>query len=810
MSDALDLLARALATQSPAVLQNLPRPATPLGADYPVWRLGQAWSGSFGSDEAVLVRQAVRNTGAHVLCPDVPDALMSPLRSAGLRVDAASRLLASPWVPTWLDRSRLDTAAGLDAPAHLRVPNEAVPAESYVAQSFGYSHWKSQALKEACWKVHEAPAGSTVLVALPTGSGKSLCFQFLARFSAGLTLVVVPTVALAIDQYRSAMALPGMRPLEPRYFAADDPDFSPQSVAEAVRTGSTRLVFCSPEACVSGRLRLVLDQLAAEGRLSNIVIDEAHMVGTWGIYFRVDFQLFSALWKQWRIRVTPPFKTVLLSATFTAACRSGLAQLFPSEQWVELISQRLRPEPTYYAKRFASQQERDGAIQECLWRLPRPTILYTTRVDDAQSWRDRFRSQGFRRIECFTGETPPVERRRLLTRWRQDEIDVMVATSAFGLGVDKADIRSVVHACLPEDLDRFYQEVGRTGRDGYSAISVLATTPRDEAVADGMGPTLLRPETIQKRWEALWRTREAIDVRRHVYRVNVRTKRDDLVGTRTYEENVRWNKRLLLQLYRAGRIDLIDLRRETSEDEQIEWAWLELKFPPESPDITALIGAVRDEELRVLDAGLARIKCYAFAGERLCVALARMYGRETLRVCGGCDGCRANNRTADECPALPVPPSPASLPRREVVGGIPALWPSSTPHPLARWMRRAAQVKRVRRFTCREEAVPALLALAREAFGGDPAPYRIDPLGADVPGWEPPFRLEPEEQLVVVHSGPVHRKAWDFAAGRVVTHWLCQGCDPADERGRAWFDQAGIRPYVTPEGWIAAGDGNVY
>lgn len=810
MSDSITLLARALAAQDPALLRNLPRPASPIGPDYPVWRLGHAWTGPFGPDEAVLVRQAVRNTGTHIFCPTVPDAIMAQLRAAGLHVDAAARLLANPWLPPWLDCGHLDETAGVDAPVRLRVPNEAVTAESYLAQSFGYSHWKSQALKEACWKVHDAPAGSTILVALPTGSGKSLCFQFLARFSAGLTLVVVPTVALAIDQYRAAMALPGVRSLEPRYFAADDPDFSPQQVAEALRNGSTRLVFCSPEACVSGRLRGVLDQLAAEGRLSNVVIDEAHMVGTWGIYFRVDFQLFSALWKQWRARVTPPIKTVLLSATFTPACRAGLAQLFPSEQWVELVSQRLRPEPTYYAKCFISQQERDRAIQECLWRLPRPAILYTTRVNDAQSWRDRLRDQGFQRIECFTGETPPVERRRLLTRWRYDEVDVMVATSAFGLGVDKPDIRSVVHACLPEDLDRFYQEVGRTGRDGYSAISVLATTGQDEAVADGMGPTLLRPETIQQRWEALWRTREAVDVRHHIYRVNVRTKRDDLVGTRTYKENVRWNKRLLLQLYRAGRINLLDLQQETSDAEQMEWATLELRFPPEAPDITTLIGAIREEELRVLDRGLSRMKRYAFASDRLCVALARMYGRETVRVCGGCDGCRAESRAADECPALPVPPSPSSLPRREVVAGFPAMWPASNPHPLTRWIRRAAQVKRVRRFACREEALPTLLALAKEAFGGDPAPYRIDALGVDSPEWEVPFRLEPQEQLVIVHTGSVHRRAWEIAVGRIVSHWLLSGCDETDGRGRAWFDQAGIRPYATPENWIAAGDGNVY
>jgi superfamily II DNA helicase RecQ len=98
----------------------------------------------------------------------------------------------------------------------------------------------------------------------------------------------VPTVALAIDQYRAARELPLLSHLDARYFAADDPDFSAQQVADAVRAGSTRLLFTSPEACVSGRLRYVIDELASQGRLDHVVIDEAHMVGTWGIYFRVD------------------------------------------------------------------------------------------------------------------------------------------------------------------------------------------------------------------------------------------------------------------------------------------------------------------------------------------------------------------------------------------------------------------------------------------------------------------------------------------------------------------------------------------
>lgn len=810
MSSPIDALREALSQNSPEPLKGLKRPKARIGIHYPIWRLSKAWSGNFGSDEAVLVRQAVRSAGNHILGLAFPSAIREALRLAGVTVDASAGMRASPWLPTWRGVDRVTPAEGIDRPAAIRVGDESVAGEAYLEQAFGYENWKSRALKEACWKLHEAPFGSAVLIALPTGSGKSLCFHFLARFSSGLTLVIVPTVALAIDQYRSALSLPGLRALQPHYFAANDPDFPTQQVAEAVRSGSCRLIFCSPESCVSGRLRTVIDELAEQGRLDNVVIDEAHMVGTWGIYFRVDFQLFSALWKQWQKKSRTKFKTVFLSATFTEECRAGLAKLFPSTNFIEFVSQRLRPELSYFSSQFENNGSRDSAVLEAMWHLPRPLILYTTRVEDATRWRDLLHLRGFRRVESFTGETPSRERRALLSKWRDDEIDLMVATSAFGLGVDKQDIQAVVHACLPEDLDRYYQEVGRAGRDGYSAISLLLTTPADDLIAAGMGPTLLRPDTVQERWKSLWRTRKPVDVSAHIYRINLRTKRDQLVGTRTYEENVRWNKRLLLQLYRAGRVDLIDVQSEESDEEKSEWATLRLKFPPESPDIVALIGAERQQELSVIERGLERMRVCLKPKERLCVVLARMYGKGTVRVCGGCDGCRAASRPIEDCSPLPIPPSPCTHPRRELVLDVPGILPHKRPHPLARWIRRAAQAKRITRFATSDDHVLALREICKEAFGGNPAPYRIDGLGSDSRDWAPPFRLEAHEKLVLIHNRALHSASFALSLGQTVTHWLCEGCEPSDGHGRQWIDYPGIRPYMSLDAWIAAGVSNVH
>ena len=812
MNGLLFRLAQALQNQAPQGIPEYPKPSCPNTFEYPVWRLRQAWtqSNSFGVDQAVLVRQAVRWAGGQILAPQLPEQVRDALNTVSTYCDDAGRLVCRPFFPQWLDTTGINANNGIDpVPVH-RIPNEDVLAEAYITDSFRYVNWKSQALKEACWQALEAPAGSTVLVALPTGSGKSLCFHFLARFSSGLTLVVVPTVALAIDQYCAARQMPSLSHLDVRYFAADDPDFNSKEVVDAVRSGSTRLLFASPEACVSGRLRPVLDELASQGRLDHVVIDEAHMVGTWGIYFRVDFQLLSTVWQNWRKRSKQSIRTLLLSATFTPECREGLKRLFPSEVWVEFVSQRLRPEISYYLKQFENGTERDQSVLECVRHLPRPTILYTTSVKDAGAWRDRLFSEGFRRIGCFTGDTPRQERRSLLDRWRMDEIDMMVATSAFGLGVDKPDVRSIIHACIPENLDRFYQEVGRAGRDGYSAVSVLLATKKDYYVASRLGPTLLLPETIQQRWRSLWRTRECIDEDHHRYRVNVQTKKDELTGTRTYEENVRWNKRLLLQLLRAEKLILLDLKDDATVDEDIEWVTLELRFPPESPDICSLIAPVRQQELELLQRGLERMLTCLSGNERVCSVLHKLYGKGTVHECGGCPGCRGQSRTPGETRQLLVPVDIETTPDVHVVMNVPSLVHQNQSGSLARWLRRARQVKGLNRFACADHFLPRLVEACREAFGGDPQPYRVDLLGQDRPGWEPPFRIGPDDGLVVVHGDRVHSGALQLHRGRVVTHWICDGCDPVDERGKRWADRKGVRPYISPEVWIASGGDRVY
>lgn len=550
-------------------------PRRTCSGEYAVWRFLTAWRQArecnrrLGADHAVLLRQVARWHTREPHVGAVPPTLEPLLERAGLGVTAVGTLRASPFAPVWLTEPSIDRARGIDGLPELRRMQESTPGEPYL-YSLGFQYWHSPAQKEAVWTALTALPRSTALVALPTGGGKSLCFQVAARFSNGLTVVVVPTIALAIDHWQSARGVFARYDgVNPEYFAADDPERDPTDVINRVRRRECRLLFTSPESCVSGRFRELLAESAADGWLENLVIDEAHLVDTWGVYFRVDFQLLAALRRQWLAGERARVRTLLLSATFTSECRRVLRRLFceAGTPWRELISQRLRPEMTYYVQRLADEHARVTAIVEAAWHLPRPAIIYTTTRADAIALTERLRVEGFERLGCFHGDTPAGDRRRLLEAWRENRIDLMVATSAFGMGVDKQDVRAVVHACLPEDLHRYYQEVGRGGRDGFSAICLLLVAAGDVALARGLAPRLLRPDTLQRRWAALWATGEPVGESEHTYRMRLDAKPANLRGSRTGQRNVSWNKRLLLQLVRAGKLELVDVRlRPASAD----------------------------------------------------------------------------------------------------------------------------------------------------------------------------------------------------------------------------------------------------
>jgi ATP-dependent DNA helicase RecQ len=786
-----------------------PRPVASWSADYARWRFLKALADDPlpGVDHAVLLRQAARWGGAGFV--GHPNAALRLLAErVGVSFSPTGEMSADPYRPQWLGSVNWPPSIALDAPPERRLPDEAVPAEPWVSllgPGEGFATWQSAAQKEACWQALTTPAGGTCLMGLPTGAGKSFVFQLLARFCAGLTVVVVPTIALALDQAESAARLLARVPsLGPRYYEADTDPSAAAGVLQAVRDGTCRLLFASPEACVSGRLRGLLDEQAAMGRLQNLVVDEAHVIDSWGGHFRVDFQLLSVRQRQWLAKSAGAMRTFLLSATFTRECREMLRGMFATPAtWSEFSCQRLRPEMAYFSHRFSTTERRDAALMEALLRLPRPAIVYATKRDEAERLAAMCRAMGFDRLGCFHGDTLARKRRHILTEWRADRIDLMVATSAFGMGVDKPDVRAVVHACMPESMHRYYQEVGRGGRDGASSVCLLVPTPADEHVAKELLPNLLGDEKLMKRWDAMRRRANRVpNEAGYVIDVPLDARHPDLMGQRSYGENIRWNKRLALMLARAGHLELLDLeQREAVEPDgdRVEWLRVRCLFPPDTPDLPQLVRIPRDQELDASRRGLDLVSRY-LGGERACGVLRRQYGQQTQIACGGCPACRTEEHSVDAVPPLGFDLGDPTVPNLEVVAGF---WPLETPAGRTAWVRLLRDlVKRrgVARFACVSELRPALHSLLKDALGPeDPALYRLDPVGT---GCE--IRVSDAEELVCVHGDSLSPALLAQRRGRLVCHLVPARTQLLDANGRTPLAAEGASFFPSPETWIAA------
>jgi ATP-dependent DNA helicase RecQ len=535
---------------------------------------------SGSSDVAVLVRQVLRRADEqqaamhHTTLP-----IRSGWPSAEMWVQHGIQLVratehgylarAQPWQPAWLAGA---DAVAPEAAACAEVERrnfEPVFGDPFLAlPPYQLGTYRCVGQREAVRAVLTAPPGATLLVNLPTGAGKSLCAHLPSVLRAqerGVTVVVVPTVALAIDQERSLQAAFPAQPLA--YYGAATPEHRARNeeIRRRVRSGEQQILFTSPEGLI-GPLSSALYRAAAEGLLRMLVIDEAHVVDEWGTDFRSSFQDLAGLRLDLlRTAVAQPFLTLLLSATVTSSTLRTLDVFFRHPgSFGEVSAVQLRPEPSYWFAYCETPEEKDARVMKALHHLPRPLILYTTRRADVQSWSERLSAADYRRFATMTGETEATEREDVMTRWRRREIDIMVATSAFGLGVDQADVRAVVHACVPESIDRYYQEVGRGGRDGRASVALMIHDARDLDDARRLNrQTIIGIKKGLERWKQMFRGATALGEDR--YRVPIHVGRElDMEG----ERNDAWNVRTLTLMHRAGLIRLDGERPPQQEDLQ--------------------------------------------------------------------------------------------------------------------------------------------------------------------------------------------------------------------------------------------------
>ncbi|GIH79392.1 RecQ family ATP-dependent DNA helicase [Planobispora longispora] len=306
--------------------------------------------------------------------------------------------------------------------------------------------------------------GGDALVVMPTGGGKSAVYQVPAQLLDGPTVVVSPLIALQRDQVAGLAELGagGAVALNSAQTGGDDP-------LEAVHAGRAEFVFLAPEQLAKPE---IVERLRA-ARPSLIAIDEAHCVSAWGHDFRPDYlrlcQVIERLGH-------PP--VVALTATATPAVREEIVAALGLRDVRQVVRGFDRPNLELEVRRFVAADElRQALVDEAASRAGLGLVYAATRRA-TEEYAAALREAG-RRAEPYHAGMRAADRHRVHEMFRDGELDVAVATSAFGMGIDKPDVRFVLHAAPPESPDSYYQEIGRAGRDGEPAAAVLFYRPED-------------------------------------------------------------------------------------------------------------------------------------------------------------------------------------------------------------------------------------------------------------------------------------------------------------------------------------------
>jgi ATP-dependent DNA helicase RecQ len=299
--------------------------------------------------------------------------------------------------------------------------------------------------------------GKDAFVLMPTGGGKSLCFQLPSLMLDGLTLVVSPLIALMKDQVDSLTA----NGIQAAYLNSSLSKTERQEVEERAINGELDLLYVAPERVGSYGFSAFLEKLT----VGLVAIDEAHCISEWGHDFRPDYRNLRNL----RMRL-PSVPMMALTATATQRVRQDILRELVMPQAKVFVSSFNRPNLTYHVR---PKLEMFPQLLELLKQhKDASTIIYCFSRKDTESLALQLTHKGHKALAYHAGR-PAQDRKRVQERFIRDEVPIIVATIAFGMGIDKPDVRLVVHTDLPKTIEGYYQETGRAGRDGLPSECVL-------------------------------------------------------------------------------------------------------------------------------------------------------------------------------------------------------------------------------------------------------------------------------------------------------------------------------------------------
>lgn len=311
--------------------------------------------------------------------------------------------------------------------------------------------------------------GNHALVVMPTGSGKSLCFQFpaLALETAGVTLVFSPLIALMEDQV-TALKKKG---IDAEYINSTLNSRTRNQRYESLAKGEYELIYATPERMYKEEFRQALEDVP--GGVKLLAIDEAHCITKWGHDFRPAYSEIG----EFRKLLGYP-QTIALTATATRQVRADIREVLElDETELKLFAEGIdRPNLELTANEVWSDSEKFDKILE-LAGAGGTGIVYYSLIKTLEQHADELRSSwGAGRVEIYHGKLEPAEKKKVYNRFTASEPGdglMLLATNAFGMGVDKPDIRYIAHAQVPGSIESYYQEIGRAGRDGEASRCLL-------------------------------------------------------------------------------------------------------------------------------------------------------------------------------------------------------------------------------------------------------------------------------------------------------------------------------------------------
>ena len=327
---------------------------------------------------------------------------------------------------------------------------------------WGYSSFRPLQLEA----MEAVMAGRDSLLVLPTGGGKSLCFQAPAIARDGLAIVVSPLISLMKDQVDTLVG----NGVSAAYYNSAMSSEARTEVTRGIRDGRYRMLYVAPERLVGdggdGFLKLVESK-----PVSFIAVDEAHCISQWGHDFRTEYRQLARLRERW-----PSVSMHAYTATATARVRRDIIDQLGLRDAAEMVGSFDRPNLVY---RVLARATLKAQILDVLERhRGQAGIIYCTSRKEVDSLSQWLNDTGWRSRPYHAG-LPDEERSRNQDAFLNEEVDLVVATVAFGMGIDRSDVRFVIHSGAPQSLEHYQQESGRAGRDGLEAECVLIASGAD-------------------------------------------------------------------------------------------------------------------------------------------------------------------------------------------------------------------------------------------------------------------------------------------------------------------------------------------